>query len=538
VFLVSGCQTFDVKDDAAATSNIAGHSVNPAKFSARKHLSPLLLPQDSGDVWDRIRLTMAMPIPDHRLVNQYREWFISNPQHLALISQRARPFMYLIVQELEQRDLPIELALLPIVESSFNPLAYSSANASGLWQFTSPMASHFGLDMNWWYDGRRDVPAATTAALDMLEYLYKKTDNWLYALAAYNAGEGRLRKAIRYNEARGLSTDFFALNLPTETEQYVPQFLALADVIKNADQYGINLNRIPNKPLIEVIDVGSQIDLAVAADLANMPIERLQKLNPGFNRWATSPDGPHQLIVPVSKANDFKQALADTDLDDRMKWFTYRIKAGDNISAIAKRHQTSISTIKSMNDIHGDRIIAGKFLYMPDVALASAGNTSQKADHKPDHKADHKLQVLALAQAMPNKPLKQYPPVTLVATALTPDIAPKLASLSASNIAPLLAPHLAPDGVSEISTNGKYPIEHKVKYADTLWSIARVYKVSVEQITRWNKMSDSHKLSEGKTLKIWTAAVQDKTAAVTNSLIYKMDVANYQSHTRSLTTAN
>jgi nucleoid-associated protein YgaU len=173
-------------------------------------------------------------------------------------------------------------------------------------------------------------------------------------------------------------------------------------------------------------------------------------------------------------------------------------------------------------------------LYMPDVALASARNTSQKADHKPDHKP----QVLALAQAMPNKPLKQYPPVTLVATALTPDIAPKLASLSASNIAPLLAP----DGVSEISTNGKYPIEHKVKYADTLWSIARVYKVSVEQITRWNKMSDSHKLSEGKTLKIWTAAVQDKTAAVTNSLIYNIDVANSQSHTRthtrSLTTAN
>lgn len=530
VFLLSGCQTFNVKDDAAATSNIAGHSVNPAKLSARKHLSPLLLPQDSGDVWDRIRLTMAMPIPDQRLVNHYREWFISNPQHLALISQRARPFMYLIVQELEQRDLPIELALLPIVESSFNPLAYSSANASGLWQFTSPMASHFGLDMNWWYDGRRDVPAATVAALDMLEYLYKKTDNWLYALAAYNAGEGRLRNAIEYNQARGLSTDFFALNLPTETKQYVPQFLALADVIKNAEQYGINLNRIPNKPLIEVIDVGSQIDLAVAADLAQMPIERLQKLNPGFNRWATSPDGPHQLIVPVSKANDFKQALADTDLGDRMKWFTYQIKAGDNISAIAKRHQTSISTIKSMNDIRGDRIIAGKFLYMPDVALASARNTSRKADHK--------LQVLALAQAMPNKPLRQHPPVTLVTTALAPDIAPKVASLSASKIAPLLAPHLAQGGVSETSTNGKYPIEHKVIYADTLWSIARVYKVSVEQITRWNNMSDSHKLSEGKTLKIWTAAVQDKTAAVTHSLIYNIDVANSQSHTRSLTTAN
>jgi membrane-bound lytic murein transglycosylase D len=502
VLLLSGCQTTDVNDDATkrsaigAIADISSHAtrLSSTKNAPAKHMTPLMLPEETADVWDRIRLTMAMPIPNQHLVNHYREWFISNPQHLALISQRARPFLYLIVQELEKRDLPIEIALLPIVESSFNPLAYSSASASGLWQFTSPMASHFGLDMNWWYDGRRDVPAATTAALDMLEYLYKKTDNWLYALAAYNAGEGRLRDAIKHNEARGLKTDFWSLNLPRETEQYVPQFLALADVIKNADEYGINLNRIPNKPLIEVIDVGSQIDLAVAADLAQMPIERLQKLNPGFNRWATSPDGPHQLIVPVSKANDFKQALADTDLGDRMKWFTYQIKAGDNISAIAKRHQTSVSMIKSMNDIRGDRIIAGKFLYMPDVALASARNTSQKADHKP--------QVLALAQAMPNKPLKKYPPVTLVATALTPDIAPKVASLSASNI----APHLAQGGVSETSTNGKYPIEHKVIYADTLWSIAKVYKVSVEQITRWNNMSDSHKLSEGKILKIRSPA--------------------------------
>jgi membrane-bound lytic murein transglycosylase D len=515
VFLVSGCQTFDVKDDAAATSNIAGHSVNPAKLSARKHLSPLLLPQESGDVWDRIRLTMAMPIPDQRLVNQYRDWFISNPQHLALISQRARPFMYLIVQELEQRDLPIELALLPIVESSFNPLAYSSANASGLWQFTSPMASHFGLDMNWWYDGRRDVPAATTAALDMLEYLYKKTDNWLYALAAYNAGEGRLRNAIRYNEARGLQTDFWSLNLPTETEQYVPQFLALADVIKNADEYGINLNRIPNKPLVEIINVGSQIDLAVAADLANMPIERLQKLNPGFNRWSTSPYGPHQLIVPVSKASDFKQALADTDLSDRVKWFKYQIKAGDNISAIAKRHQTSVSMIKSMNDIRGDRIIAGKFLYMPDVAIHTAANRKGAAGINTvldsalnaGLEAQKRPQAPALAQAMPNKSLKQYPPTASVATELTPALSARLTPDIASNVAALLVvPVLAQHGVSQAPNKSKYNIEHKVKYADTLWSIAKVYKVSVEQITRWNKMSDSHKLSEGKILKIRSPA--------------------------------
>ncbi|UJL44555.1 LysM peptidoglycan-binding domain-containing protein [Shewanella vesiculosa] len=381
---------------------------------------------------------MDMPIPDEQLVNQYRQWYIDNPQHLESISQRAKPFLYLIVQEFEHRDLPIELALLPMVESSFNPFAYSSADASGLWQFTSPMASHFGLQMNWWYDGRRDVPAATSAALDMLEYLYKKTDNWLYALAAYNAGEGRLREAIRYNEARGLSTDFWSLPLPKETRQYVPQLLAIADVIKNAQRYGIALKTIPNKPLVEVIDVGSQIDISVAAELANMPIARLQNLNPGFNRWATSPDGPHQLIVPVSKVNVFKKALADTDISARMKWSKYKIKPGDSMSAIAKRYQTTVSKIQQMNDINSDKIVAGQFLYMPQGVSS------------------------------------MIPEVELASTNKQPR------TITTSN-----QPAVRSD--------------HTVKYGDTLWSIAKVYKVSVEQIIAWNKMTDKDKLTVGKT---------------------------------------
>jgi membrane-bound lytic murein transglycosylase D len=448
--LLSGCQTVAIKD-AKAEKNISGANKTTSKIPkslARRNY------QDSGDVWERIRYSMDMPIPDEQLVNQYRQWYIDNPQHLESISQRAKPFLYLIVQEFEHRDLPIELAFLPMVESSFNPFAYSSADASGLWQFTSPMASHFGLQMNWWYDGRRDVPAATTAALDMLEYLYKKTDNWLYALAAYNAGEGRLREAIRYNESRGLSTDFWSLPLPKETRQYVPQLLAIADVIKNAQHYGINLQSIPNKPLVEVIDVGSQIDIAVAADLANIPIARLQKLNPGFNRWATSPDGPHQLIVPVNKVSEFKKALADTDISERVKWYKYQIKAGDNISAIAKRHQTSVSKIQAMNDISGDKIVAGKFLFMP--------HTASQIFLDVEIAAAQSAQLIAKKQTPPNKP-------ALITVASSP----------------------------------KVNVNHTVRNGDTLWSIAKVYKVSVEQITSWNNMTDKDKLTVGKTLKFY-----------------------------------
>ncbi|GGP37540.1 lytic transglycosylase [Shewanella saliphila] len=416
--------------------------------------------KQADDVWQRIRMQMDMPIPDEFLVNKYRDWYINHPQHLEQISQRARPFLYLIVEEFDHRDLPIEIALLPIVESSFNPLAYSKADASGLWQFTLPMASHFGLNMNWWYDGRKDVPAATSAALDMLEYLYQKTDNWHYALAAYNAGEGRLNQAIKYNQERGLSTDFWALNLPTETKQYVPQLLAIADVIKNAEAYGINLKPIPNKPFVEVIDVGSQIDLAVAAKLAKMPVSRLQKLNPGFNRWATSPHGPHQLVVPVSKAHKFKQALANTDVADRMQWYKYIIQPGDNIGSIAKRHQTTVAKIKQMNEMDGDKIIAGDFLYMP-------------------HTSSQVILDVELAATQSARPIISQPspakPMSLAVVTPTAD--------------------------------------HTVKYGDTLWSIAKVYNVSVEQIIYWNNMTHKDKLSVGKNLKFYQT-VSHKPAQV------------------------
>ncbi|GGB51966.1 lytic transglycosylase [Shewanella inventionis] len=451
--LLSGCQTTAVNDVKAHKP--AKNAQNATQYKIPKSIVRREY-KESGDVWERIRFSMDMPIPDQHLVNRYRQWYIDNPKHLEQISQRARPFLYLIVQEFEHRDLPIELALLPIVESSFNPLAYSSANASGLWQFTSPMASHFGLDMNWWYDGRKDVPAATSAALDMLEYLYKKTDNWLYALAAYNAGEGRLREAIRYNEEKGLGTDFWSLPLPTETKQYVPQLLAIADVVKNAESYGITLHSIPNKPLVEVIDVGSQIDLAVAAKLAKIPVKRLQKLNPGFNRWATSPQGPHQLVVPVSKAHKFKQALAATDINERLKWYKYLIQNGDNITVIAQRHQTSVEKIKAMNDIQGDKIIAGDILYMPHTASQVILDVERAATQ-------------SAAKQTANKP--------------------SVSKVNSKAIA--------------VTTNTGAKVAHTVQYGDTLWSIARVYKVSVEQIISWNNMSDRDKLSVGKTLRFY-----------------------------------
>ncbi|MGL4475082.1 MAG: transglycosylase SLT domain-containing protein, partial [Shewanella sp.] len=255
IALLTGCQSFDNTEAELPQAKVTRAPVTPEEIIVETTPEPVVI----TDVWQRVREQLEFPIPDEKLVNQYRDWYIKHPEHLATISERASPFMFMIVEQLEQRNLPMELALLPIVESAFDPFAYSHGAASGLWQFTSPMAKHFGLSMNWWYDGRRDVPAATTAALDMLEYLHGKThNNWLYAIAAYNTGEGRVLNAVKRNRAKGQSTDFFSLSLPRETERYVPQLLALADVIKNADKYGIKLTPIANEPVLEVIDVGSQ----------------------------------------------------------------------------------------------------------------------------------------------------------------------------------------------------------------------------------------------------------------------------------------
>ncbi|GIU16015.1 MULTISPECIES: LysM peptidoglycan-binding domain-containing protein [unclassified Shewanella] len=459
IALLTGCQTLD---NQQTSEGIPAKPVAVEKVAPKPIEPEVVKVVEVTDIWQRIRLNMQMEVPDEKLVRQYRDWYIKHPQHLERVSERATPFMYLIVDEIEKRNLPIELALLPIVESAFDPFAYSHGAASGLWQFTSPMARHFGLQMNWWYDGRRDVPAATIAALDMLEYLHGKTgQNWLYAIAAYNTGEGRVINAAKRNKKKGISTDFFSLNLPTETERYVPQLLALADVIKNADKYGIKLTPISNKPQIEVIDIGSQIDLALAADLANMTTSELHKLNPGFNRWATAPEGPHKLVLPVAKADAFKLALNDTSTTVRLNWERYKIKSGDSLGLIAKRYRTTISALKAVNDINGNTIIVGKYLLIP----VSAKNLDEY--------------LLSTDQRLVRKQNK---------------------------------------------ARGASKITYKVRSGDSLWKIAKQHKVKTAQLASWNSMAPKDPLQIGQKLVIWSGTVSKKSglSEVMRTVNYKV----------------
>lgn len=411
------------------------------------------------DVWQRVSDGLRFHIPDDKRVESQRNWYLKHPEYMKRVVTRAQPFLYYIVDEIEKRDMPMELVLLPIVESAFDPFAYSHGRAAGMWQFIPGTGKRFGMEQTWWYDGRRDVVASTQGALDYLTYLANMFDgNWLHALAAYNSGEGRVSKAIRANKKAGKPTDFWNLRLPRETRAYVPKLLALADILKNRDTYAYAWPEVENVAVIDIVDIGSQVDLAFAADLAGMSLKELHALNPGFNRWATSPEGPHRLVLPLDKASNFADALAKIDRNDRLNWVRYTVKSGDSLSEIASKYHTTVNVVKQVNELKSNTIRVGQAIMVP-VALKA-------------------LDAYSLSQGE-----------RLAATQNTKRSAHK--------------------------------ITHTVKSGDTLWDIARKYKVSTKKLASWNGMAPNDMLKLGKTLVVWQEAPASKNSdAIIKQLTY------------------
>ncbi len=412
------------------------------------------------DVWDRIASQLHLPIPDDRRVTVQKNWYLKHPAYMARVVKRAKPFLYYIVEEIEKREMPLELALLPIVESAFDPFAYSHGRAAGMWQFIPGTAKRFGIQQSWWYDGRRDVIASTQGAMDYLTYLHKYFDgNWLHALAAYNSGEGRVARAIKRNAKAGKPTDFWSLDLPRETRAYVPKLLALADILKNKDDYAFTWPEVENVAVIELVDIGSQVDLAFAADLAGMSVKNLHALNPGYNRWATDPDGPHRLVLPKDKAAAFITALAKVDKTERLNWVRHQIRAGDSLGKLANEYHTTVSIIKRINNLTSNTIRAGDFIMVP-VALKELDTYSLSQDQR-------------------------------------------LASL-------------------QDKKRADYKLSHKVVPGDTLWDIARKYDVSTRSLAKWNGMAPKDTLRPGQTLAIWVNKVSEKQQgdAILKTLTY------------------
>ncbi|MGB1110769.1 MAG: transglycosylase SLT domain-containing protein, partial [Gammaproteobacteria bacterium] len=297
--LITGCQSLQTHlSDEPAEVIAKGQSANQSESIAGSASSQARDPDAPLDLWARIRQSYSLGNHDHERIDYELKRYAGKNGFFKRIAERADPYLFLIVEEMERNGIPGEVALLPIVESAFKPFAYSHGRASGLWQFISATGLRYGMKQSWWYDGRRDVLASTQGAAKYLNTLKDHFDgNWLLALASYNTGEYRVLREMKKNRQAGKPTDFWNLDLPRETEAYVPRLLAMAKIIADPAKYGIDLPPISNEPKLAVVETGGQLDLAIAADMAGISLDELYRLNPGFNRWATDPDGPHRLLV-------------------------------------------------------------------------------------------------------------------------------------------------------------------------------------------------------------------------------------------------
>jgi membrane-bound lytic murein transglycosylase D len=302
------------------------------------------------DLWVRIRHGFGMPNLSSPLVLDRQIWYASRPSAIKLMLQRSRRYLYHIVEELERRGMPTELALLPMVESAFNPMAYSRAKASGLWQFIPSTGKTYNLQQNWWYDARRDIVASTSAALDYLQFLYEMHGDWQLALASYNWGENAVARAIDKNKARRLPTDYLSLTMPAETRYYVPKLQALKNIVANPAAFGIDLDPIPNEPYFVTVEKTQDIGILTAAKLAEMPVEELIALNPAYNRPVMTAAQSQALVLPADRAAIFKANLENHD-QPLSSWRAYTMKPGEKLDRVAARHGIPLARLKKVNGI-------------------------------------------------------------------------------------------------------------------------------------------------------------------------------------------
>lgn len=337
-------------------------------------------------VWDVLTQQFAL---NHEIsrpeVQAQIHWLLQHRNYLQQLT-RSEPYMYHIVTEIHKRHLPGELALIPMVESAYNPLAYSGAGAAGLWQIMPGTGNDLGLRQDWWYDGRRSIASSTGAALSYLDYLHRVFHgNWTLAFAAYDAGEGAIAKSIKNSHQAPEHASFWLLSVPKETRAYVPRILALAEIIQHAQQYHIHLPAIPHVPYFQEVTLGTQIDLDHAAQLAEISYQDLLKLNPGYNRWRTAPNQPYKLLIPTRHIARFEDNLSQLSTTQKHSWIRYRVQPGDTLQSIAAQQHTSIAVLKSLNQLRSDSVPKGQYILIPTANYEKKPVTKVTHFTKPTH---------------------------------------------------------------------------------------------------------------------------------------------------------
>ena len=457
----------------------------------------------SRDAWARVRDGLSLPRPAHPRVEREIGWYGKHPEYLRRMTQRARPYLAYIAREVEQRGLPMEFALLPVVESAFRVRAYSSAGAAGLWQFMPATGRRYGLKQNWWYDGRRDVVASTRAALDYLTKLLQDFDgDRLLAVAAYNWGEGNVGRAISRNRSRGRPVDVWSLKLPRETRSHVSRLLAIASIVEDPGRYGVVLEPVPDRPYFQQVALDGQMDLGVAADLAGITLDELRRLNPGFKRGATDPGGPHRLQLPSHAVEQFTAGLAEQPArKKRLHWMRHRIVRGDTLGAIAGRYGTSVQALKDLNGLASDRIRAGRDLMVPILAgTPRAPGPGSATRAVPDHG-------VAAEPASPAAVIHvvEYGDTLYAIARRHGTTVLALAKFNRINESAILRSgqklRVVPAAYPK-SPEGGGSIRYRVKRGDSLWRISRRFGVSVASLREWNRLSKGELLMPGRELDV------------------------------------
>ena len=520
-FAVSACttttpiQTSDTTKSLATlgndteTSNPSLKNLSEDQSFTGQHSQSQPVEKSYKNIWLRISDNLVLERHlDNQAVKERIAWYSRNQEYFDRVAKRATPYFYHIVEELMIRDIPLDIALLPIVESAFQPFAYSRSRASGIWQFISSTGKHYGLKQNWWYDGRRDILASTEAALNYLEKLHSQFDgDWQLALAAYNSGELNVGRAISRNQKLKKKTDFFSLKLPSETRNYVPSLLALAEIVANPEKHGITLTPINNTPYFTKVDIGKQLDLSIAAKFADLTMDEIYILNPGFNRWATDPDGPYYLLVPIEKEQQFVIALAALPESERVSWHQHVIKRGETLSQIAERYHTSIVAIKDINNLRNNTIRIGHSLLIPSskqqlkhytLSIDSRRFSNLQRDGNGEKYiytaiGGDNLWLIGEKYGVSISELSKWNGIRS-SSIIRPGqkLSPWLGERTRTTLAPAIK--------IDYSRNDSGEILYTVKKGDSLWQISRQFRVTVAQLQEWNNLNRDRFLQLGQKL--------------------------------------
>ncbi len=327
----------------------------------------------------------CQPYFNQPLVQKQIRWYLKNPKYLTVLTENAQPYLYYVYQEAKRRHMPVVVALLPMIESNYNPFLYSSQGATGLWQLMPGTATGLGIPITWWYDGRRDIIQSTSVALDYLSYLHHFLNNWLLAIAAYNSGAGTILHAVHYNRAHGRPTDYWHLALPAETKAYVPKLLALAAIISDP-YWQAHLPGIAYQPYLTSVRITGQYDLSYLAKISQISTEELRFYNPGFRRFSTGPLHHHLILIPISSKAHFLSTIKNQRAASQLTWQHYNVQPGDNLINLGHHFHTTPAIIKRVNRLKTDALKLNQSLLIPETRhYHSLTKIEQAADIAENH---------------------------------------------------------------------------------------------------------------------------------------------------------